>query len=83
MKPEEARLKFMKQTQTSIDIAADISAKQQAKSKTYHDKGVRSIPQVHVGDHVFVDTPLSLGQTPTERSADEPQGKLRNKTTGT
>ena len=62
MTPEEARLKFMKRTQTLIDSAADRSAKNQAKAKAYHDKRVRRRPQLQVGDHVFVDAPPPWGR---------------------
>ena len=83
MTPEEVRLKVMKRTQTLIDSAAYRSAKQQAKAKAYHEKRVRIIPELQIGNHLFVDTPPSLEQTPAEQSADETQGKLRIKTTET
>ena len=83
MTPEEARLKVMNRAHNLIYSAADRSSKQQAKTKAYHDKRVRSIPQLQMGDHFFVDTTPSLRQTPAELSADEPKRKLRNKTTGT
>ena len=76
MTPEEARLKVMKRTQMLFDSAADRSAKQKAREKAYQDKRVQSMPQLQVSDHVFLDTPPSLGQTPTKRSVDKPQGKF-------
>jgi len=83
MNPEEARLKVMKRKQTLVEKAAARSKDQQAKYKHYHDRKVRSPIHVKVGDDVFVNLPPAGGQTPAERLAEEPQGKLRKKTTGT
>ena len=76
MTPEEARLKVMKRTQTLVDKAAARLKDQQAKYKHYHDRKVRSPIHVKVCDDVFVDLPPAGGQTPAERLAEEPQGKL-------
>ena len=83
MNPEEARLKVMKWTQTLVDKAAARSKYRQAMYKHYHDHKVRCPIHVKAGDDVFVDLPPAGGQTPTERLAEEPQGKLRKKTTWT
>ena len=80
MSAEETKLKVLERTKALVTKATERTTTQQQRYKTYHDRRVRSKLTLTVGDEVFVDNPPSTGQTPAERMADEPRGKLRKKT---
>jgi len=80
LSPEDARLKVMERSKALVAQAAKRTSDQQAKYKHYHDRKVRSVLQLAPGDEVFLDFPPSSGQSPAERLAAEPLGKLRKKT---
>lgn len=78
--PQEARLQVMERSTELVQRAAVRTEQKQAKYKAFHDKKVRTKLRLQPGDEVFLDNPPSVGQTPAERLADEPAGKLHKKT---
>lgn len=76
----EAKLMVLEKTKALVTRATEKTKDGRERYKAYHDKKVRSLADIKVGDRVFLNRPPQTYQSIAEKLSDEPRTKLSKKT---